>query len=105
MKALFSVVILFVSSLAFANCEEKVLDQYIKLTPSNEFHHMTQDAIKVKPRQKILVAYGQVIELNFNKAMEVYLAGSEYMGGHGVEALIVDPRTCEILKMENVYRE
>lgn len=105
MKALFSLMILLVSTIAFANCEEKVLEQYIKLTPSNEFHHMTQEAIKIKPRQKILIAYGQVIELNYNKSMEVYLAGSEFMGGHGVEALVVDPRTCEILKMENVYRE
>ena len=105
MKALFSLVIFLTSTLTFANCENKVLEQYIKLTPQNEFHHMTEEAIKINPRQKILVAYGQVIELNYKRQMEVYLAGSEYMGGHGVEALIVDPRTCEILKMENVYRE
>jgi hypothetical protein len=105
MKALFSLMVLLATTVSYANCENKVLDQYIKLTPQNEFHHMTEEAIKVKPHQKILVAYGQLIELNYKRPMEVYLAGSEYMGGHGIEALIVDPRNCEVLRMENVYRE
>lgn len=105
MKALFSLVVLFSSSVVLANCEEKVLDQYIKLTPAQEFHHLTQEAIKIKPRQRSLVLYGEIIELNFNNSMEVYVAGSEYMSGYGVEALIVDPKTCKVVRMENIYRE
>jgi hypothetical protein len=46
-----------------------------------------------------------VIELGFTKDVDIYFASSEYMSGLGIEALIVDPSTCEILKMETVYTE
>lgn len=106
MKALTLAVTLMISGLAFANnCEDKVLADYIKAVPQNEFHHLTGEVIKLLPAQKSFKAYGVTVVTGFNKATDVYMAASEYMSGYGVEALVVDPETCETLKMENVYTE
>lgn len=106
MKALTLALTLMISGVALAqNCEEKVLADYIKAVPQNEFHHLTGEVIRLKAAQKSFTAYGVTVETGFNKATDVYLAASEYMAGYGVEALVVDPATCETLKMENVYTE
>lgn len=93
------------SAMAVQACEDKVLNDYIKAVPANEYHALTGEVLKVQKGQKSFKAYGVTVEVNFNFDIEVYMASSEYMGGYGVEALVVDPRTCETLKMENVYSE
>ena len=106
MKALFLALTLSISGFALAkNCEDKVLADYIKAVPQNEYHHLTGEVMKLAPGQKSFKAYGVTVVTGFNKAMDVYMAASEYMSGYGVEALVVDPETCETIKMENVYSE
>ncbi len=98
-------------SLAFSlssfanNCEEKVLADYIKATPGNEFHRLSSGAILVGKSQAAFKYYDSEIALGYNFDVEIYIASSEYMGGFGMEALVVKPTTCETLQMENVYRE
>jgi hypothetical protein len=97
---------LMVSAAAFGNnCDQKVLQDYIKNVQSNEFHSLSNEVIAVKKNEKSITAYGLEVALNYKHDVVVYFGSSEYMGGYGVEALVVDPATCETLKMENVYTE
>ena len=106
MKNLLLVLSLFsFSAMASEVCADKVLNDYMKAVPANEQHALTGEVLKLEKGEKSFKAYGVVVEVNYNFATEVYFASSEYMGGYGVEALVVDPRNCETLKMENVYTE
>ena len=71
-----------VSSLAFGqSCEEKILKEYIELLPNHEYH-------------RILSADATVIRVS-----------SENEGGYGIDEIIFNPATCEILELTNVYTE
>lgn len=93
------------TSILASECEQKVLQDYMKNVSSNEFHSLSNEVLSIKKNQKSFEAYGVEVALNYNHDVEVYFGSSEYMGGYGVEALVVDPATCETLKIENVYTE
>ena len=106
MKTLILVLSLAISSVAFGkSCEEQALKSYMNTFVNNEFHHLTGEVYSFKKLEKSFKYYGTEVELGFDVDVEVFFAASEYMGGYGIEAVVVDSLTCETLKMVNVYAE
>lgn len=106
MKTFIMGLTLILSTAAFANtCEEQVLTDYTKALAANDYHHLIGEVMNFKKFEKSFISYGTKVELGFDLDVAVYLAASEFMGGYGVEAIVVDPATCKTLKMVNVYAE
>jgi hypothetical protein len=82
MKTLLLGFLIAASGLAFGqNCEDQILDQYIKSLSHHEHH-------------RILSVEEGLIRVS-----------SENEGGYGIDAILFDPATCEILEIHNVYTE
>ncbi len=104
MKILFFCLTFFISAELFS-CEEKILRQYRESFPQNEHHYLTGERVKLFANQDSCQAFGITVVNIFDQSIDVYLAASEYMGGYGVEALMVEPKSCKILKITNLYSE
>ena len=97
---------LILSTVAFGkSCEEQVLKDYINAFEANENHHLTGEVFDFKKLEKAFTYYGTQVELGYDIDVTVYIGASEFMGGYGLEAVVVDPTTCKTLKMANVYAE
>lgn len=106
MKLLVLGLSLIISSVAFGKtCEEQALKDYINAFEGNEYHHLTGQVFNFKKLEKGFTYYGTQVELGFDVDVTVFIAGSEFMGGYGLEAIVVDPTTCKTLKMTTVYTE
>jgi hypothetical protein len=87
------------------NCHEEVLDFYLNELPEYEYHSVSKKGYLVKAGTPFIEEYGRAVEMNYEIDTEVYMASSEYYSGYGAEVIVVNPETCAILKMENVYSE
>ena len=97
---------LILSTVAFGkSCEEQVLKDYINAFEANEYHHLTGEVFNFKKLEKAFTYYGTQVELGYDVDVTVYIAASEFMGGYGLEAVVIDPTICKTLKMVNVYAE
>jgi hypothetical protein len=106
MKLLILGLSLLVSTVAFGkSCEEQALKDYINAFEGNEYHHLTGQVFNFNKLEKAFSYYGTQIELGYNVDVTVFIAGSEFMGGYGLDAIVVDAATCKTLKMESVYTE
>ena len=106
MKLIILVLSLILSTVAFGkSCEEQVLKDYISAFEANEHHHLTGEVFNFKKLEKAFTYYGTKVELGYDVDVTVYIAASEFMGGYGLEAVVVDPTSCKTLKMVNVYAE
>jgi hypothetical protein len=82
MKTFLLVFFFSLSGLAFGgSCEDQILEQYIQASSHHEHH------------QILSVSEGLI------------RASSENEGGYGIDAILFDPATCEILEILNVYTE
>lgn len=106
MKILILGLSLLLSTVAFGkSCEEQVLKDYINAFEGNDYHHLTGQVFNFQKLEKAFTYYGTQVELGYEMDVAVYIAASEFMGGYGLEAVVVDPATCKTLKMVNVYTE
>ena len=105
MKFLIASFLVLSSSVAFAtSCETEAIDAYIKALPQNDWHAFTGVSYTLKSGENDLELYGKKITFNYPVDTQLLLASSEYMGGLGVEAIVVDAE-CTVLELFNVYRE
>jgi hypothetical protein len=105
MKFLIASFLILSTSAAFArSCENEVLDAYIKAVPQNDWHALTGVSYSLKSGENDILLYGKKITFNYPVDTELLLASSEFMGGFGVEAIVVDA-DCKVLELFNVYTE
>ena len=106
MKSLFALFLVSLSLTAFGrSCEEHALEEYSRITNQNEYHYLTGTRLKADKNAQSIEYFGTQIRLGFDKQVEIIIAASEYMGGLGYDALVVDPSDCRILQITNVYTE
>lgn len=106
MKLLVLGLSLIISSVAFGKtCEEQALKDYISAFEGNDYHHLTGQVFHFQKLEKAFTYYGTQVELGFDVDVTVFIAGSEFMGGYGLDAIVVDPATCKTLKTSSVYTE
>lgn len=106
MKLFIIGVCISLSSMASSrNCQERVIQDYIAATPGYEYHSLSNEVMRILKNEKSFTAYGKKFEIDYAFDVEVYFGSNEYMSGYGVDALIVEPTTCETLKIVNVYTE
>lgn len=105
MKFLIASFLILSTSVSFAkSCEDQVLDAYIAAVPQNDWHALTGVRYSLKSGENDILLYGKKITLSFPVETDLLLASSEYMGGLGVEAIVVD-EDCNVLELFNVYTE
>ncbi len=95
---------LLLSSLSSMACETEVMDYFLSQRPEHEHHHVIETLSPVAGSTE-LELYGTKIKLPQNVEVDVYLAASEYYSGYGVDAVVVERQTCEVLDFQNVYSE
>lgn len=106
MKKFVLAMLLMSLNTAFASkCDQQVLESYTKLYPENDYHSILVQEEVTNAQNYEFNSYGIDLSINYKTAISVYHASSEYQGGYGVEVLIVNSSTCDILEVHNVYME
>jgi len=105
MKFLLASFLIFSVSSAMANpCEGEALEAYAKELPQNDWHALTGLSYSLNAGENVVQLYGMKVTLSYPVDTNLLFASSEYMGGLGVEAVVVDA-DCNVLDIFNVYTE
>jgi hypothetical protein len=92
-------------SLAQHKCSDSALVHHLNQFPQHDYRVLYDDVIENSAGTKYFETWGQKFSLPYQFATTVMLVGSEYWGGYGVDAVIMDAADCTLLKIENVYTE
>lgn len=106
MKALLAIFTIVMSLSVFAkDCEKEVEVQFIKLTEDYDYHVVSNKPVLHVAGTEGFESYGRYVELDYDIDVLTYHASNEMWGGYGAYQLVVNPKTCEIIKMQEVYTE
>jgi hypothetical protein len=106
MKSIIVLVSLLLSSVSFAqDCKDLVFEKFLAETEEYDYHTISDKFETYQAGTEGFESYGQYVELGYDFDVISYHASNEYMSGYGAYEIIVEPKTCEVLKIENVYAE
>lgn len=100
--------LLLLSSLLFSTnvlaCYSQAVSIYTE-TMNERRHdniHVYKEAVQLKSGQSY-ETYGVVFE--YEQDVLIFEGSSEFMSGFGVEAIVLEPNTCRLIEMVQVYAE
>jgi len=106
MKTIMIILSLTFAFSAFAkDCEKQVLKQFIEASQDYDYHSLSNKPVLHPAGEEGFESYGRYVELGYDFDVVSYTGSNEYMSGYGAYELIVNPKTCEIIKMQEVYAE
>lgn len=93
------------SALAADKCQSEVFSEFLAATTEYDYHTVADSGVLYPAGSPGFESYGRYVELGYDKDVLAYHASNEYMSGYGAYEIIVDPATCSIIKMQEVYAE
>ena len=95
----------FAISTFASNCFKSADIAFIEATPNYEFHFVSSLYNTYKAHTPSYSSYGTKIDLGYDFDVISYQASNEHWGGLGVYEIVVNPTSCQVLKIIEVYTE
>ena len=113
MKTLILATLLLVGNMSFAKlCDVQTITQnYCNTIDWADVENSSECPVEIKDVVfKTIYEVGKSLEfyqtpVQFAKSGELYEIIGNYMGGTGIDIVLVDPKSCAILDQTNVYSE